>query len=248
MRRTSGWGAALRAARRLAPHVEWRRRLAIEARRASGARFAVVTTCVPGQWHHNQFDSDPPDFDHLREEMVLSHAAAERCGAVVAPLEELPLPTDFIAEYRAALLLRGIRGYVVGILSEPGGAVLGAVGLGSGSASARFVARVRAPLSQLVAAASRTTTAAIALARGFATPARPGASPLEVFTRRERQVAELLCVGLSDLNIARRLGISEHTVGSHLTRVFRKLGVHSRAEMVARLGPVLGPAAHHTFV
>lgn len=54
-------------------------------------------------------------------------------------------------------------------------------------------------------------------------------------TRREREVATLAAQGLSDLNIGQTLGISETTVGSHLTRVFRKLEVHSRVELANAL-------------
>jgi DNA-binding CsgD family transcriptional regulator len=44
--------------------------------------------------------------------------------------------------------------------------------------------------------------------------------------------------GLSDLNIATRLRISEHTVAAHLRSVFGKLALHSRAEL-ASLAPLL---------
>lgn len=66
--------------------------------------------------------------------------------------------------------------------------------------------------------------AAIAAARSSAT-----ALPLEGLTPRERQTVGLVREGLSNKQIARRLGIGEDTVKKHLQNVFAKLGVHRRA-------------------
>jgi DNA-binding NarL/FixJ family response regulator len=52
-------------------------------------------------------------------------------------------------------------------------------------------------------------------------------------TKREREVVDLLAGGLKNRQIADRLFISEVTVRHHLTSVFAKLGVASRAELVA---------------
>jgi DNA-binding CsgD family transcriptional regulator len=45
---------------------------------------------------------------------------------------------------------------------------------------------------------------------------------------REEQVCERLKEGLRDREIARDLGVSEHTVNAHLRKIFEKFGVHSR--------------------
>lgn len=64
-------------------------------------------------------------------------------------------------------------------------------------------------------------------------PFRPGIeSPL---THRERQIAQYVAYGESNKTIAAALHISAWTVGGYLRRVFAKLGVSSRAAMVARL-------------
>lgn len=55
-------------------------------------------------------------------------------------------------------------------------------------------------------------------------------------TARERQVAELVARGKTTADVARALAVSPNTVKESLKRVFRKLGVRSRAAMVARLG------------
>jgi DNA-binding NarL/FixJ family response regulator len=54
--------------------------------------------------------------------------------------------------------------------------------------------------------------------------------PLERFSPREREVLELLVAGLSNKLIARRLQISEKTVKTHLTRIFRELDVSDRTQ------------------
>lgn len=64
---------------------------------------------------------------------------------------------------------------------------------------------------------------------------RDGLSP------RELEVVRLLAAGLTATAIAERLVISRKTVSSHLQRVMAKLGVHTRAQLVAeayRLGLV----------
>src|SRR5207302_9839421 len=52
-------------------------------------------------------------------------------------------------------------------------------------------------------------------------------------TNREREILGLLAEGLGNKQIAARLGISTHTVKTHLELLFDKLGVSSRAEAVA---------------
>ena len=49
---------------------------------------------------------------------------------------------------------------------------------------------------------------------------------------REREILHLLARGLTNLDIGRDLFISEKTVRNHVTKVFEKLGVHSRAHAI----------------
>ncbi|GGR37956.1 DNA-binding response regulator [Streptomyces netropsis] len=53
-------------------------------------------------------------------------------------------------------------------------------------------------------------------------------------TSRESEVLELIARGLDNRHIARELVLSEKTVRNHVTHVFEKLQVTSRAEAVAR--------------
>ena len=65
-----------------------------------------------------------------------------------------------------------------------------------------------------------------------ASSARPLGSH-ETFTPRELEVLELLASGLSNKEIADRLGVSFHTVKFHVNAILGKLGASSRAEVVA---------------
>jgi DNA-binding CsgD family transcriptional regulator len=55
-------------------------------------------------------------------------------------------------------------------------------------------------------------------------------------TRRESEIVELVAQGLSNREIALKLGISRDGVKQALKRMFRKLDVSARAAMIAKLG------------
>jgi DNA-binding CsgD family transcriptional regulator len=54
-------------------------------------------------------------------------------------------------------------------------------------------------------------------------------------TGREMETCHLVRQGIDDTQIAHRLFISPHTVKTHIKRIYEKLGVHSRAQLVATL-------------
>jgi DNA-binding CsgD family transcriptional regulator len=66
---------------------------------------------------------------------------------------------------------------------------------------------------------------------------------LDDLTPQELQIVQMVAQGLSNRVIAERLYLSRRTVESHLYRVFPKLGVSSRAQLVSVLGPRLGTAS-----
>lgn len=58
-------------------------------------------------------------------------------------------------------------------------------------------------------------------------------APLDSLTDREREVFRLAAEGLRKEEIGERLFISPATARTHLQRVYRKLGIHSQAELMA---------------
>ena len=54
----------------------------------------------------------------------------------------------------------------------------------------------------------------------------------KLLTSREEQVVALVADGLSNRNVATELGLSEHTVKKYLFRIFEKLGISNRVELV----------------
>jgi DNA-binding NarL/FixJ family response regulator len=58
------------------------------------------------------------------------------------------------------------------------------------------------------------------------------ASGSALLTAREEQVVALVADGLSNREVARELLLSEHTVKKYLFRIFEKVGVSSRVELV----------------
>ena len=78
-------------------------------------------------------------------------------------------------------------------------------------------------------------------AAGTSAARSPVASPdEESLTSREQQVLELLVEGFSYKEISQRLGISTSTVGTYVQRIYEKLHVSSRREIMARRRPGRG--------
>jgi len=65
---------------------------------------------------------------------------------------------------------------------------------------------------------------------------------LDELTPQELQIVQMVAQGLSNRVVAEQLYLSRRTVESHLYRVFPKLGVSSRAQLVRVLGSRLGTA------
>ena len=62
---------------------------------------------------------------------------------------------------------------------------------------------------------------------GRAAPDRAAA-----FSGRERQVLDLMCEGLTDAAIGKRLSLSTNTVRNHVASLYRKLDLHRRSDVV----------------
>jgi pimeloyl-ACP methyl ester carboxylesterase/DNA-binding CsgD family transcriptional regulator len=64
-----------------------------------------------------------------------------------------------------------------------------------------------------------------------ALPAEPAAGPPATLTARQLQVAALVASGLTNRQIAGRLGIEERSAEGHVERIRKRLGVRSRAQI-----------------
>jgi DNA-binding CsgD family transcriptional regulator len=58
------------------------------------------------------------------------------------------------------------------------------------------------------------------------------ANGFDLLSKRELEVVQCLAEGLTNREIAERLGLSQHTIKNYLFRVFDKLGVSSRIELL----------------
>jgi DNA-binding NarL/FixJ family response regulator/predicted negative regulator of RcsB-dependent stress response len=81
--------------------------------------------------------------------------------------------------------------------------------------------------------ALREADAAAALMRSLGAKGRAGPRSLGSLSRRETDVLRLLGEGLSNREIAERLFISPKTAEHHVSRIYGKLGLKSRAEAAA---------------
>ncbi|MFF8593373.1 AAA family ATPase [Streptomyces sp. NPDC015220] len=165
---------------------------------------------------------------------ALVRAARGETEAAVAQLtsaqDRLAKLGNALEEARAAFALARLRT----LPPAPGSARAGGSpvpGPTSYDEAARLFRRCRAlPWLRLVDAAAR------------ARPARPGSGPgagpetapaaLDGLAAMERQVASLVMEGATNREIAARLFVSVKTVEATLTRVYRKLGIRSRVDIV----------------
>ncbi|HLX25021.1 MAG TPA: response regulator transcription factor [Usitatibacter sp.] len=69
-----------------------------------------------------------------------------------------------------------------------------------------------------------------------AAPGNPRQSPEPALSGRESEVLSLIAKGFSFGEIARLLGVSPHTVTTHVKKIYQKLAVHSRGEAVYEAG------------
>ena len=64
-------------------------------------------------------------------------------------------------------------------------------------------------------------------------PARRGTADRDRLTPQEREVRRLVARGMTNRAVAAELLVSTKTVEVHLTRIYSKLGVSSRAQLIA---------------
>ncbi|MGY3201299.1 putative ATPase/DNA-binding NarL/FixJ family response regulator [Streptomyces sp. TE5632] len=89
-----------------------------------------------------------------------------------------------------------------------------------------------------------TPDEAVALALALVEPAEHQPHPTDLvgsLTRREHEVAMLVTEGLTNREVARRLGIAEWTAVNHMRKVMQKLGCTSRVQVAGRMLRPLEP-------
>ncbi len=124
------------------------------------------------------------------------------------------------------------------------GSGAGAVVLAPHAAHAHgIVQRTSLPVPEVVFAWAAAIVLELSATRARLRRREPGAA--EAMTAQEHQIARLVAGGTSNKGIAAQLFLSPKTVEAHLTRIYRKLGVHSRTQLAAQLDrPGAGSGDH----
>ncbi|GAA2445995.1 response regulator transcription factor [Actinomadura vinacea] len=127
----------------------------------------------------------------------------------------LVLTTFEVDEYVFAALRAGAAGF-----------------LGKGVDPAELLAAIRTVARGDALLSPSATKALIARFREAAAPGPADSARLADLTPREREVMALVGAGLSNDEISVRLGLSPHTVKTHINRTMSKLRVGDRAQLV----------------
>jgi DNA-binding CsgD family transcriptional regulator len=197
-----------------------------------------------------QVTAVPEGFTRMMEQILEEYVPdIERCGEGAEGLSaqfgsgahapvDLTSNETLAARYRREILGPiGVQGMVNAFMLSAEKQVLGWIALGTREASAESLRQVGPPLTKLAAIASATLESAIELASGCGVMTRGApAERLLRLTNRQLQVARLVARGASDMDVAERLEMSEQTVGTHLGRIYKKLGVRTRLELASQLG------------
>ena len=114
------------------------------------------------------------------------------------------------------------------------GRLVGGIGLTRNQHHPAFSTQDLVDLSALCLHLSTRVATLLATPSGTPIASTPNLNS-DKLTPREIQIAELVAQGLTNAKISKTLWITENTVKQALKRMFRKLEVSSRAEMVSRL-------------
>jgi DNA-binding NarL/FixJ family response regulator len=190
-----------------------------------------------------------------------AEAHAQRARHVLADVA-LPLTEAHVLQAEAAVALDGGAPAEAAELARSGAARADAVGAVVHAARLRALAgRALGTLGERDAAVAELTRAEEELAAcgahrlrdeaarelrrlGVRASARQrrgaGGSGLDALSGREREIAELVAQGRTNREIAGALFLAEKTVEGHLSNIFAKLGVSSRAAVAGAIGRSAG--------
>lgn len=227
------------------PAADWCRalRACVDALDAFASPSAIV-------FYRLDASGEPADFElfGMPESMHRTYVARyrmldplhpSRCaageGAVVTLASQLPDERRDASAYWTRFLRRHDVADVVEIWLRDAGVTVGAFSLlrfgaaGEGAAG-RFVPGEIDALARLQPVAEAALSPLLRARRGIH---RIGCE--ERLTYREEQIARLVRDGRSNKEIARDLALGQPTIKTHLMRMYRKLGVSNRTEMVGAL-------------
>ena len=159
----------------------------------------------------------------LLAERNLSEASAQFASALNS-LEE----SDYVLARIEVLIWQAVCLGALGKISEAGQALRRAVKASQAENITRPFIEARPGLLQLIDEGERNGLEWVAdILDGRAQKAEgPG------LTRREREILQLLSMGMSNQEMAEKLVIAEGTLKRHVANLYQKLGVHNRTQAV----------------
>ncbi|GAB3887119.1 hypothetical protein GCM10029964_052580 [Kibdelosporangium lantanae] len=173
---------------------------------------------------------DVPLVHHQAYSMLIrGHLARSEAHPAAAARSYLDAADRFLSVNMSVEQSRAL-GLAAAALTEAGREV-------EGSDAAKLAVEVatRSDASTLLHWLGRTMTATRAAVPDTGEPKVEDTPALDELTNREREVAQLICSGMKRKEIAKRLRISTRTVDVHLTRIYRKTGVHSNTQLALTL-------------
>ncbi|OMH31379.1 helix-turn-helix transcriptional regulator [Tersicoccus sp. Bi-70] len=168
-------------------------------------------------------------------------------GAFLAPLRD-PARVLALTEGHESESAGMLRAYARGLIGENGEAVADAADQAAAMGYpliALHARRAAVPLLETDggharARALQRLTADGARALGVDGAETDGGPDLSVLTRREHEIVEHLLAGRSNRQIAAAMGVSVRTVENHLYRIYPKLGVSRREDLLPDAGSADG--------
>jgi DNA-binding CsgD family transcriptional regulator len=195
----------------------------------------LLPTMVEAALHLRELDRAEAIGRRLRAEAdhfghPVGHIWADTCDGLVAWLRgdigegarRMAAAADRLEAVRVVPDATRLRRQLAGRLAE----------LGDRDAAIRELRRVHDALATLGAAPELEKARGQFREVGARPPTRTGAPGVGTLTPREVEIARLIAARQSNKAIAKELGISPRTVGTHLTTVFRKLAIGTRGELV----------------
>jgi len=232
--RPSEFSRVLGAAQDLAAAPAWCQRLADELERAVRPDAAAVYLSILGDVFGVSFAVAPHDLTPLARRLV-ERALPELYSAGSDTPAALFADTTGAQQTARTVLLKellgpeGFRGLLGGFLRSDTGMVSGWIAVFTRRNEGERLAELSPLLAEVRAAAEATIRNAISIAEMVG--ARLPTASINRLSLREREISRLAARGFSDLNISQQLQITEGTVGRHLYKIYRKLGIGSRLEL-----------------